>query len=167
MAKRDHRKGALPFKFVAIPVPVLESPEYRALPDAARSLLIDLLMQFTGKNNGRVSTSFVAMQRYGWTSKSKLERAKAALLQAPFVLVTRRGRPPSTSEWVGVTWLPLDFDRTMDVDPRSWPYMNFQTIEAGAIDPNHGREKQFGRPRIRGDEKTLPRGIAPESGVMA
>ncbi|MEI2415493.1 hypothetical protein V8Z80_04845 [Orrella sp. JC864] len=166
MAKRDHRKGALPFKFVAIPVPVLESPEYRALPDAARALLIDLLMQFTGKNNGRVSTSFVALQRYGWTSKSKLERAKAALLQAPFVLVTRRGRPPNTTEWVGVTWLPLDFDRTMDVDPRSWPYMNFQTIEAGAIDPNHGRAKQFGRPRIRGDGKALPRGIAPESGVM-
>lgn len=167
MARRDHRKGALPFRFVAIPVTVLESSAYRALPSAARALLVDLLMQYTGRNNGRLSASFIAMQRYGWNSKSKLERAKAALLQAPFVLVTRKGRPPSTSEWLGVTWAALNFDKSMDVDPRSWPLMNFQTLEAGAIDPNVGREKQFLSPRIGGDEKGLPGGIAPETGVMA
>lgn len=166
MAKRDYQKGALPFKFVAIPVPVLESPEYRALPDAARALLVDLLMQYTGKNNGRLCVSFIAMQQYGWNSKSKLERAKAALLQAPFVLTTRKGKPPSTSEWLGVTWFRLDYEKSMEVNPRAWPYLNFQTIAVGAIDPNEGREKRFPSPRIRGNEKTLPRAIAPESGVM-
>lgn len=167
MAKRDHRKGALQFRFVAIPVPVLESAAYRELPDSARSLLIDLLMQFSGKNNGRLCTSYVALQRYGWTSKSKLERAKAALLQAPFILITRRGRPPNTSEWVGVTWFQLDYDRSMDLVPRDWPLNNFQTIESGAIDPNQGRAKQFHHPRIRGDRNALPGAITPESGAMA
>ncbi len=167
MAKRDHRKGALQFRFVAIPVPVLESAAYRELPDSARSLLIDLLMQFSGKNNGRLCTSYVAMQRYGWTSKSKLERAKAALLQAPFILITRRGRPPNTAEWVGVTWFQLDYERSMDLMPRDWPLNNFQTIESGAIDPNPGREKQFYHPRIRGDRTALPGAITPESGAMA
>jgi len=166
MAKRDHRKGALPFKFVAIPVPVLESPAYRVLPSAARALLIDLLMQFTGKNNGRLCVSFVAMQRYGWTSARKLDKAKHELLATPFVLVTRKGKPPRTAEWVGVTWLALDYEKTMDVDPRAWPYLNFMTIEAGAVDPNEGREKQFVQSRNGIDEKAFPRGINPEMGSM-
>src|SRR5690606_22828212 len=117
-----------------------QSPAYRALPSAARSLLIPLLMQFTGKNNGRLCVSFVAMQRYGWTSARKLDKAKHELLCTPVVLGTRKGKPPRTAEWVGVTWLALDYEKTMDVDPRAWPYMNFLTIEAGAIDPNEGRE---------------------------
>ena len=166
MAKRDHRKGALPFRFVAIPVPVLESSEYRALPPSARSLLVDLLMQFSGKNNGRLCISRMALGRYGWTSSDTLDRAKRALLSCQFILMTRKGRPPRTAEWVGVTWLPLDYDKSMEVDPRAWPYMNFQTIEAGAIDPNQGREKQFHRSGFRTDGNRAPRGIGPDSGQM-
>lgn len=181
MAKTKHTKGELPFLFVPIPEPILKGPAYRALPDAARSLLLDLLMQFTGGNNGRLTTSFVVMRRYGWTSKSKHERAKAALLEAPFVVRTRIGMPPDTPEWVGVTWFRLNYERSMDIDPRHWPYLNFMTVEAGSVDPNEGREKRFlsprfggdstsppqwDRPRIRGDELDRTTPIAPESGVI-
>lgn len=166
MAKRDHRKGALQFRFVAIPMPVLESAEYRALPDSARSLLIDLLMQFSGKNNGRLCISFVAMRRFGWNSVQKLDRAKRELLTTPFVLLTRKGKPPRTAEWVGVTWFPLDYDRSMDLVPRDWPLNNFQTIESGSIDPNQGREKQFARSRIGIDRTAFPGKIGPESGLI-
>lgn len=157
MSKRDFKKGALPFQFVVLPRAVLESPEYRALPDSARSLLNDLLMQYTGKNNGRLSPSIIVMRRYGWTSSSKLVRAKSALLTCPWVLVTRKGKPPQTAEWVGVTWFKLDYDRDMDVDQKKWPYLNFLTIQACSIDPNQGREKQFLLSRIRTKEKVSPR----------
>ena len=166
MAKRDHRKGALPFAFVAIPVPVLESPEYRALPDPARALMVDLLMQFTGKNNGRLTTSHVALKRYGWNSADKLFRAKQALLSTSFALVTRRGKPPSTAEWVGFTWHQLNYERSMDVDPARWPYMNFMTMQAGSIDPNAGREKRFDQSVSRIDSGSRPGVINPSHGSI-
>lgn len=167
MAKRDHRKGALPFTFVAIPLPVLESAEYRALPDPARTLMVDLLMQFTGKNNGRLTTSMVALKRYGWTSTDKLNRAKQALLAANFVVLTRRGKPPRTAEWVGFTWHHLNYEKSMEVDPSRWPYLNFLTLQNGSIDPNEGREKRFVQSVSRIDGKASPRAINPSHGSIS
>ncbi|WP_126623628.1 hypothetical protein [Bordetella hinzii] len=163
MAKPDRSKVALalPFRFVAIPVQVLESPAYRALPSSARSLLVDLLLQFTGGNNGRLTPSFTVMQRYGWTSKSTLERARDYLIDTPFVIQTRRGHPPETAEWVGVTWYRLHYERSMYVDPKHWPYLNFLTVESSTIDPNDGRKKQFLSPGNRGDKRDSPHGASP------
>ncbi|MPT37784.1 MAG: hypothetical protein E2603_04525 [Achromobacter sp.] len=167
MAKRDHRKGALPFRFVPIPIEVLESAEYRALPDPARSLLIDLLMQHTGKNNGRLTTSFIVMKRYGWSSADKLDRAKRALLECPFVIRTRKGCPPRTAEWIGVTWFQLSYDKSMDAGVLPWPYLNFMTLQSGSVDPNGERQKQLLSPARRIDENPVPRDINPLDGFIA
>lgn len=168
MAKRDHKKGALPFQFAALPMDVIRSEEWQALPHSARALAIDLMGQYTGKNNGRLCPSFSVLEACGWTSRTTLVTAKRALLESSFVVLTRKGHPPRTAEWIGFTWWKLDYEPTMDVDPRAFPYMNFVKVER--IDPNQGRPKAPEKTNSvvqkldRYSEKTALRG--PEIGPM-
>jgi hypothetical protein len=139
MGKRDHEKGSLPYQFIPIPKDVLAMPEFHKLPSSAKELMLNLAGQYSGKNNGRLCPAFEVMRRSGWTSKGTLQRAKQALLEAPFAVLTRQGHPPRTVDWIAFTWWKLDFERSMEVDPRTFPYLNFAAMKA--IDPNAGREE--------------------------
>jgi hypothetical protein len=140
MSKRSHARGAILYEFVAVPKAVLQSTEWQALPPSARALAMDLMAQYSGKNNGRLCPAFTVMERCGWTSRTTLIQAKRALLECPFVLVTRKGHAPRTAEWIAFSWWPLHYERSMDIDPARFPYLNFMKLER--IDPNQGR----GRP---------------------
>jgi hypothetical protein len=138
MARRDYVKGALPYTFVGIPKDVLAMTEFQALPSAAKALMLDLMAQYTGKNNGRLCPSWECMQHCGWASKGTLARAKAALLEAPFAVLTRKGHAPRTADWIGFTWWQLHFHQSMDIEPQKFPYLNFQRM--ALPDPNSGRD---------------------------
>ena len=125
MAARDYRKGAIPFPFVALPKEVLRSAEFAAMPASAKALMLDLAVQYTGKNNGRLCVSFEVLKRAGWASKHTVMRARDALLECSFVVRTRKGHPPRTPEWAGFTWWKLDWEESMDIGPRGWPYLSF------------------------------------------
>ena len=154
MSRSSYHKGALKFDFVALPKAVLKSAEWCDLPPGARILAIDLAAQYTGKNNGRLTPAFEAMQQQRWVSKGTLIRAKKALLEASFIVLTRKGHAPRTAEWVGFTWWPLNFEPSMDVDPKYFPYLNFQTVQSARIDPNRGRENATGRHLLRSRNET-------------
>ena len=137
MSKRSHTKGAIPYEFVAVPKEVIRSPEWQALPHSARALVMDLMAQYTGRNNGRLCPAFTVMERCGWASKTTLLAAKRALLEAPFAILTRKGHPPRTAEWIAFTWWQLNYEASMDIDPKRFPYLNF--VKLTRIDPNEGR----------------------------
>jgi hypothetical protein len=139
MAKRDHAKGALPFAFAAMPLAVIRSAEWQALPHAARALAVDLMAQYTGKNNGRLCPAFTVMERCGWASRTTLVQAKRALLECSFVVLARKGHPPRTAEWIAFTWWKLDYEPSMDLDPKQFGYLNFVKLER--TDPNPGRKE--------------------------
>jgi hypothetical protein len=141
MAARDYKKGAIKFQFVALPMQVIRSDEWQALSRSAKALAIDLMGQYSGRNNGRLSPSFVVMERCGWTSKATLIAAKRALLDCSFVMLARKGHPPRTAEWVAFTWWELNYEKSMDIDPKRFPYLNFIKMER--IDPNNGRGKSL------------------------
>lgn len=151
--RSNFKKGQIAYQFVAVPKMVLTSPGWLEMPHSARALALDLAGQYTGKNNGRLTAAFEAMQRVGWTSKGTLHRAKKALQDAPFVLLTRKGHAPRTAEWYGFTWWPLNFDPSMDVDPRQFPYLNFLAA-APRIDPNEGRDRALGKRFARSKNRT-------------
>jgi hypothetical protein len=170
MAKRDHTKGSLPFEFAALPKAVIRSLEWQSLPHSAKGLAIDLMGQYTGKNNGRLCPSFVVMEQCGWKSKRTLIDARRALLECSFVVLTRKGHAPRTADWIAFTWWPLNHEKSMDVDPRYFPYLNFASMVR--IDPNEGRvkppkkldsvvQKLHLEPsnKASGDVETAPRGV--------
>jgi hypothetical protein len=156
MAKRDYKKGGIPFTFAALPMDVIRSEQWQALSHGARALAIDLMAQYTGKNNGRLCPSFEAMERHGWKSKHTLIAAKRALLECPFVVLTRKGHPPRTADWIAFTWWPLNWEPSMDIGPKSLPYLNFVRVERR--DPNTGRALSEVQKLHHKPQKTAPGG---------
>lgn len=170
MARSDHRKRAVGYPFIAVPVAVLTSDEWAGMSQRSRVLMLDLAGQYGGRNNGRLCPAFTAMQRSGWTSKDQLRKARDELLETPFAVRTRMGHPPSTPEWVGLTWWKLDWHQSMDIAPTGWPLMAFAMKQA-VIDPNEGRKRPPAKrnlsPARRGDTPRKTGSSPPPCGAMA
>lgn len=126
-----YKKGQLPYEFVAIPKEVLLSSEWQLLGPNAMRLAFDLMAQYTGKNNGRLNASWECLKKLeGWRSETTLIKVKRELLECSFAVQTRQGRAPNVSDWVGFTWWKLDWERSMDIEPRGFPYLNFMRLTA-------------------------------------
>ena len=136
------RKGnEIPYAFVALPKAVLQSVEYQGLSSSAKALLVELASQYTGGNNGRLTPAWSVLQKTGWGSNNTVLSAKKELLNCSFVVMTRKGHPPRTCEWIGFTWWKIDWSKDMDIQAREFPYLNFLSIKSQSIDPNVGRKK--------------------------
>ena len=96
-------------RFIRIPVDVLESDVFKERVGRHElKLLIDLLLQFYGNNNGCLSPCYTLMKKRGW-SKCSLHRALCNLIHSGFLVVTRQGRKVrGYSTLVAITWLPID-----------------------------------------------------------
>lgn len=106
---------------VYVPVCLLDSWRYLGLPSCAKSLLFDLLAQYNGTKNGKLLTGWKFMsENRGWKSPSTLNRAKAELLDAGFLVQTRYGSPPSTPTWVALIWMSLNWSPEMDITPTEY-----------------------------------------------
>lgn len=139
-AKKIKGKG-IPYSFVALPKAVLHCEEFRRLSSSAKTLLLELASQYTGGNNGRLTPAWSVLQKTGWASNNTVLSAKKELLNCPFVVMTRKGHPPRTCEWIGFTWWKINWNKEMDIQPREFPYLNFLSIQSQSIDPNVGRTK--------------------------
>ena len=108
MAKTKRDSGRIEGRFVALPFTVLESPAYLALSHTARSLLLELALQFNGNNNGRLLASLACLSKRGWKSPDVISRAKHALIEAGFIYQTVQGHRPNKASWYALTWHTLD-----------------------------------------------------------
>jgi len=100
--------------FVGIVRSVFDSPAFVALSPHAVKLLMVLLSQYKGDNNGNLTVAWSLVSKLGIRSKTTLWRCKAELIKAGFVYVTRIGHMPSTCELLALTWFPLDASSKFD-----------------------------------------------------
>lgn len=108
----QRQKGRLStYTFSQLPHHITDSKEYARLTARAVKLLVDLLAQYRGTNNGDLSTapgtdSCPGMRSRGWRSHSNLQSAIAELLDAGFVVQTRLGGRHRPALFA-LTWLPI------------------------------------------------------------
>ena len=121
--KRDGKR------FVALPEVVLESPGYRQAGYPARALLIDIAMQYTGHNNGKLTACVKYLIAKGWTSNSTVSRAVHELQACGLLLETRKGARPNRAAWFALTWLDLDQGIGIEVDPKQYRRGGYMTPE--------------------------------------
>lgn len=98
-------------RFLALPVSVVDSQDYKSLSGNAVKLLMALLYQYRGKNNGDLSASYSIMRDMGFVSKDTLQRAKNELLEKQLIIQTREGRfinPGGVCALYALAWLPID-----------------------------------------------------------
>ncbi len=95
-------------RYVKLPYNVVNSEKWSSLKAPAIKLLIDLLWQYHGSNNGMLSPCHTLMKKRGWASSS-LYRAYAELVHAGFIVVTRQGwKVRGKPTFVAITWMGID-----------------------------------------------------------
>lgn len=101
-------KGRDPGRFIGLPVSVLDSAAYLALSASARSLLLEVALQFHGDDNGRMLLSRAYLKTRGWNSSDMIDKGKRELLEAEFIFETVKGHRPNKASWYAMTWRRLD-----------------------------------------------------------
>lgn len=97
--------------FIQIPHPVLRSVAYKGLGSWARVLLIELILQYNGKNNGDLSAPYSLMKQRGFNSSGTLSKAGQELQKNGLIQVTKLPRKTGTTfemtKLLALTWLPI------------------------------------------------------------
>ena len=106
MSRKRTKRGG---RFIGIPFDVARSPEFGQLSSKATKLLIDLLTQYSGFNNGSLSACWTLMRERGWKSTATLYRAKRELIDTGFIVVTKSGmKKRGHPTLLAITWNGID-----------------------------------------------------------
>ena len=83
------------------------SPQYAQLSPRALKVLIDLLTQYRGQNNGDLVATWPIMKKLGWTSYDQLYKGIAELKERGWIEISRQGdnRRPTL---YALTFLPIN-----------------------------------------------------------
>lgn len=97
--------------FALLPHAVMDSKDFRALSGGALKVLLGLLRQYKGANNGDLSAPFTQAVRWGIGSKTTLAKALRELQELNLIVCTREGRfikPGGCCALYALTWKPID-----------------------------------------------------------
>lgn len=115
--------------FAALPHVVMDSEDYRALSGSAHKVLMCLLRQFRGNNNGDLSAPFSSARKWGIGSRTTLARALEELQERRLILCTRVGHfmnPGGRCALFAVTWRSIDAcGGKIDASPTTTPPRKF------------------------------------------
>ena len=163
--------------FFGIPRALLTSPQFAAISPRASKALLSIGSQYRGNNNGDLSAAFSLMHPLGWTSKDQLRKAVAELIDAGFLIVTRRGGNRIASLYA-LTFKPINASDKYDdgikptiVAPNTWKDRDPQKLR----DRRSGRSRPVSRgetsaaeslsPRSTGHKHQLSVGVTPRGAV--
>ena len=105
---RSKTKGRLESgSFSMLPHVVQESQNWAQCSYMAIKLLMDLLSQFKGSNNGDLSAALSVMKSKGWTRGQTISKAVRELIYYGMIEMTRQGGLHRCSLYA-VTWKPID-----------------------------------------------------------
>lgn len=121
-AKAREKKG----KFIGIPIAIYNHEDFISLSPRALKLLIDLLSQYHGYNNGDLCAAMTLMKKRGWNSNDQRQKALKELLDKELIVLTRQGGRKRGSLYA-VTWQPIDECKgKIDISPTKTPYRDFR-----------------------------------------
>lgn len=104
---KAHQKKREAGGFVPLPHVVLGSHAFTQLSPYAVKLLMDLLAQYRGDNNGDLCGTWSLMKERGWVSNATLTKAKQELLKANWIEISRQGGRHKATLYA-VTFLAVD-----------------------------------------------------------
>nr|WP_254843826.1 MULTISPECIES: helix-turn-helix domain-containing protein [Pseudomonas] len=105
---------------------MIQSPGYRALSFTARGVLIEMLAQYNGKNNGDLSATRTMAKEWGIGAPITLQKALAELEAGGWIMQTRNSlfnKHGARCALYAVTWLSIDDcpGKELNVEPRKAP----------------------------------------------
>lgn len=107
--------------YVPIPHCVIRSHGFGKLSAYAVKLLIDLLSQYYGSNNGDLHATFSLLRKRGWKSKGTLNKAIKELIESGFAEISRQGGRNKCSLYAVTFYAIDDCKGKLDIQPTSRP----------------------------------------------
>ena len=95
-------------RFVQLPHKLLNDPDYIELSNKAKVLLVDVIYQYNGNNNGDLSITLRILSKRGWNSNSQIASAKNELISRKWIELTRMGGRNKPSLFA-MTWKRIDY----------------------------------------------------------
>lgn len=146
MSRRNrHKKGELePLGgFVGVPYDVFNSKDYKGLSVEAKALLLEVIGQYRGDNNGDLTPSFYVVGAALKWGKPRHTKAVTELRATKLIQVTREGQRGSNgvNELWALSWFALNYHPKMDVLPKD--YKRFWYRDLPPINPNAGQERKL------------------------
>lgn len=97
--------------FAALPHALMQTDDFRELSGTSLKVLLGILGQYRGQNNGDLSASFTMAHKWGIKSKSSLASALEILQEKNLIIKTREGKfmkPGGCCALYAITWRSID-----------------------------------------------------------
>lgn len=107
--RTEHGSNKLQWRtrFVSLPHGLLNHPTFSDLSGVASKLLLALLSDYAGNNNGQLTATLSRMKKYGFRSKDSLARGLRELIDLRYIVRTRSQHLRSPALYA-VTWFPIN-----------------------------------------------------------
>jgi hypothetical protein len=132
-------------RFIQLPLSVLNGRAYLDCSPHARMLLIDLVAQYHGNNNGDLACPWKWMKPRGWRSEATLNKAKKELLESGLIVETRMGARPNKCSLYALTCFALDENPKLEITNRSFPRGKYKLKDPVVIDAKPPESVQLTR----------------------
>jgi hypothetical protein len=121
---RNKSRGSV--QFANIPHVVFECPDYINLSPYALKLLLELVYQYNGFNNGDLCPSITLMAKRGFKSSATLRRVICELVAANMIVLTRQGGKNLASLYA-IAWQSIDEcpKKRLEINATKIPWRQF------------------------------------------
>ena len=106
--------------FCVLPHRILDSRAYLGLNFAAKALLMDLVRQLNGYNNGHLQLTTTWLRPRGWSSSDTINKSTKELIDSFLVIKTRQGGLNIGPSQFAVTWLPISNFHGLEINERDY-----------------------------------------------
>jgi hypothetical protein len=118
--KKSSRPESISGGFSAIPHVVLDSQSFKGASDKAKSLLLPLIRQHNGSNNGHLHLAKKWLYKQGWTCDENNRKATHELIERGLIIQTKWGGLNLGPNLFALTW--HDISNYVGLDIRSGGY---------------------------------------------
>lgn len=113
--KKPARLELISGGYSAIPWCVIDSDSFKGASDKAKSLLLALMRQHNGSNNGRLHLAKKWLYKQGWTCDEGNRKACHELIERQLIIQTRRGGLNMGANRFALTWYPISNYVSLDI----------------------------------------------------
>jgi hypothetical protein len=100
---------------------LIDTPQFYRLKGGALKLLVYLVRQYNGRNNGDLGVATEYMKKH-WRSQDMKARAINELIEGGWIIETRKGGMGIGPSLYAITWKPIDAcDGKHSMEPTTYP----------------------------------------------
>lgn len=118
--RRTKPQEAVSGSYTPLPHALLDSTAFMGASTRAKAMLLELVRQHNGRNNGHLQLSVGWLRKRGWSSTSAIQLAKAELLKRDLAILTKRGGLNAGPDYYALTWLPIGDYSGLDLKQGSY-----------------------------------------------